>query len=469
MNDWTMRICRAVLLVLAATSAASAREEASATDEASFDQGLAAKFGLEIPPASKEVRPAPRWLREAEIVTSSAAVWKGYEFVLKETPVTRIVRARSGHARMQLLNYYPVEKVAGIDAESVRGVPLLSHVPHSADAFRLAHQHGIRAIPYVHFMCIHTNYADQDVFYFEHPEILVKDAGGHWVHTGMDGSDRLHRFRTCANSPSYWKLSLAYVKKMMDWGADGVFVDNAGRRVPCFGPRFNRVRNPEFDPYVHEHLFPDASHDYAWGRFLEAVRTLVKGYGDDKIVVLNSGIGDPWQSVGDCCMWESFIFSWAWEGRRHTWSDVKAKAKANQSYLNAGRRIVALAFLDPKRHDMKNDSFWAYACARLADFVLWANLAHTDVEFLNRVRLGSGLGPCQEADQIAHRFFQTGLIVLNDSLEDREIRLRVPDGFAPKELLDLYDGSKAVRVSDGAVKVRVPGKMARILVKPGAL
>lgn len=230
-------------------------------------------------------------------------------------------------------------------------------------------------------------------------------------------------------------------------------------------PRFNHVRNPEFEPYVHEHLFPNASHDDAWGRFLEALRTLVKSYGDDKIVVLNSGIGDPWQSAGDCCMWESFIFSWAWEGRRHTWSDVKAKAKANQWYLNAGRRIVALAFLDPKRHDMKNDSFWAFACARLVDFVLWANLDHTEVQFLNRVHLGPALGPCQEAEQIAHRFFENGLIVLNDSLEDREVTLRVADDFVPAQLLDLYEGKKVVQSDKGTLKVRVPGKMARILVK----
>jgi len=436
-----------------------------AADETSFDPQLAAKYGLDISAAASEMKPAPQWVQEAEIVASSAAVWKGYEFLLKETPVTRIVRCRAGHRRMQLLDYHPVEKVTGIDAESVRGVPLLSHVPHSPETFRLAHEHGIRAIPYVHFMCIHTNYADQDVFYFEHPEILMKDAKGHWVHTGMDGSDRLHRFRTCANSPSYWKLSLAYVKKMMDWGADGVFIDNAGRRPPCFAPNFDKVRNPEFEPYVHEHLFPNASHDYAWGRFLEAVRALVKSYGEDKIVVLNSGIGDPWQSVGDCCMWESFIFSWAWEGRRHTWNDVKAKAKANQWYLDAGRRIVALAFLDPQRHDMKNDSFWAFACARLVDFVLWANFDHTEVEFLNRVRLGSGLGPYQESEQIAHRFFENGLIVLNDSLEDREITLHVADKFTPAQLLDLNDGKKTVPVNKGVVKVHVPSKMARILMR----
>lgn len=433
-----------------------------AAEDTALDERLAEKYGLQIPPAADRLEPAPEWIREAEIVTSSAAVWKGYEFLLKETPVTRIVRARAGHRKVQVANYHLVEKVSGIDAESVRGIPLLSHVPHSADVFRLAHEHGIKAIPYVHFMCIHTNYADQDVSYFEHPEILMKDAGGHWVHTGMDGTDRLHRFRTCANSPSYWRLSLDYVKKMMDLGADGVFIDNCGRRPPCFAPRFDRVRNPEFEPYVHEHLFPNASHDYAWGRFLEAVRALVKSYGEDKIVILNSGIGDPWQSAGDCAMWESFIFSWAWEGRRHTWSDVKAKAKANQWYLEAGRRIVALASLDPRRHKIKDDSFWAFASARLVDFILWADLAHTEVEFLNRVRLGRGLGPCQEVEQIAHRFFENGLVVLNDSQEDRQVRLRVASELAGAELLDLYDGKKSVPLVEGMLEVRVPAQAARI-------
>jgi len=481
------------LLVLSVTMLLASPGKAD--DDPSFDPQLAVKYGLEIPPAASALQPAPQWLRDAEIVSSSAAAWKGYEFLLQPTPVTRIVRARAGHTRTQLTDYHLVEKVSGIDAEAVRGVPLLSHVPHSADVFRLAHAHAIRAIPYVHFMCIHTNYADQDVFYYEHPEILMKDEKGHWVHTGMDGSDRLHRFRTCANSPSYWKLSLAYVKKMMDWGADGVFVDNCSRRPPCFGPKFNQVRNPEFDPYVHEHLFPNASHDYAWGRFLEAVRTLVKSYGDDKVVVLNSSLGSAWQSAGDSCMWESFIYSWAWEGRRHTWNDVKTKAKANEWYLSAGRPIVALAFLDPKRHDMRNDSFWAFACARLVGFVLWASLDHTQVEFLNRVHLGRGLGPYQETEQIAYRFFENGLVVLNDSPEDRQIKLRVAEGFTPTQLLDLCESANpsqdhhrqpgqsdateatkapgpgpaaTVPVDKGAVTVNVPSKMARIFVRPGA-
>jgi hypothetical protein len=73
---------------------------------------------------------------------------------------------------------------------------------------------------------------------------------------------------------------------------------------------------------------------------LQAIRALVKSYGDDKVVLLNSGIGTQFQKDGDCCEWESFIYSWAWEGRRHTWDDVKTRAAQNEWYLKSGRRIA---------------------------------------------------------------------------------------------------------------------------------
>ena len=101
----------------------------NAAEDTSIDQQLAAKYGLNVPPAADQLKPAPQWIRQAEIVSSSATVWKGYEFLLKETPVTRIVRARAGHTRTQLVDHYLVERVSGIDAESVQGH--LSPVPRS--------------------------------------------------------------------------------------------------------------------------------------------------------------------------------------------------------------------------------------------------------------------------------------------------------------------------------------------------
>jgi hypothetical protein len=433
-----------------------------------LDTEMATKYGLEVPPPMNDLDPAPEWLQSAHMLVGSGARWIDHKFELKEVVKNRIVRARAGHRRMDLINYYPVETVAGLDGEAMKGVTLISHVPHCKEAFDFAHAKGFRAIPYVHFLGIHTNYSDQDVFYFEHPEILLKDEDGRWVNTPMDQSHRLHRFLTCANSPSYWKLSLAYVKKMMNMGADGVFIDNVGRRRPCLAPRFNGRRpSPEFDPYVHEHLFPGATHDYAWDRMLQAIRALVKSYGQDKIVLLNSGIGTDVQKNGDACEWESFVYSWAWEGRKHTWQDVKESAKSNEWFMKAGRRIVASSYLNSSRPEVKDDAFWAFSAARLVDYIFWEGLEGTGAEILYRVHLGKGRGPLTEANAVAWRLFERGLVVLNDSMTDQELVVTVPHDLA--ELVDAYDGMALIHARDGKMTVKVPKKKARVYVEPTVL
>ena len=255
------------------------------------DHKMVDKYGLVIPPPNDKLDPAPEWLQIADMFTSGGNLWKEHKFILKDTLMTRIVRMRDGNRLCEITENYPIETIESFDGSRVNGVSLIPHVPHSKKAFEEAHKQGMKVIPYIHFTDIHSIYADQDVFLFQHPEILLKDAGGKWVHISMDGSDRAFRFLTCINSPSYWKLSMEYVKKMMDWGADGIFVDNVENRESCFAQKFNvaessSARNPEFPPYIHEHLFPDPTQDYAWDRFLQAIRTMVKSYGEDKNVEL---------------------------------------------------------------------------------------------------------------------------------------------------------------------------------------
>ena len=435
------------------------------------DKDMVKKYGLTIPPDNDQIEPSPEWLRKADMFTRDRSVWKEYKFTLKDTLMTRIVRVRALNSPAKITEHYPVETIGAFDGSGIKGVPLISHVPHSEKAFEEAQKQGFRVIPYVHFKCIHSYYADQDVFLFQHPEILLKDKDGKWVHIHMDGSDRLYRFLTCANNPAYWKLSLAYVKKMMDWGADGVFIDNVGLRNACFAPDFNvpetsSKKNPEFLPYTHEHLFPDATHDYAWDKMLQAIRILVKSYGEDKIVILNSGIGTPFQKNGDCCMWESFIYSWAWEGRRHTWADVKKRALDNEWFIDAGRRITALSTINPSRETAKNDAFWAFSAARLVDFIWWASLSGTGAEILYQAHMGKGLEPFKEINGLAYRTFENGIIVLNNSEEDQNIELPLPAGFQTRRVMDLYNGSQIIQVRNKKVKVEVPGESARVyLVK----
>ncbi len=153
------------------------------------DEKLASKYGLTILPPDDELQPAPEWFQNADMFTSSRSVWKGHQFILKDTVMTRILRVRAGNTPLPITEHYPVEKMNSLDGEIIKGVSLISHVPHCKKAFEEAQDKGFKAIPYVHFRCVHTNFADQDVFYFEHPEILVKDRDGKWVHIPMDGSD----------------------------------------------------------------------------------------------------------------------------------------------------------------------------------------------------------------------------------------------------------------------------------------
>lgn len=434
-----------------------------------YDQKVASKYGLTVPSPNDKLGPVPQWFQDANMVTSKhGGVFLDYKFTLKDTAMTRIVRRRAGNGPAMITEQYLVETIGSFDGSPIKGVPLISHVPHYKMAFNEAHKQGFKVISYLHFRDIHSYYADQDVFLFQHPEILITDKDGKWSHLLMDGTQRFYRYRTCANSPSYWKLSLDYVKKMMDWGADGIFIDNVSGRgsVECHAGGFenspsNRLRNPEFAPYTHDHLF-DANQEYAWARMLQAIRALVKTYGDDKVVVLNySGPNNDILNQGDGGMKEGFLFSWVSKGRHGTWEDVKKGAQGYQDYLSSGRRITALSYLNASSKEAKDDAFWTFSSANLVDFVLWATLNGTGAESLYQVRLGKG-EPIKEANKIVSRAYENGFIVLNDGTEDQHIELTLPRNLKKDHLLDIYNDSQNIKINRGKVKVFVPAKMARV-------
>jgi hypothetical protein len=424
----------------------------------------------------EKLAPAPAWLQKADMFTSGAwyttadkpnivnSIWKGYDIELKDVTVDRIVRLAAANGMKKKHEQVLSVNDGTFDGTEIKGVPLISHVPVSKAAFKQAHEQGFRVIPYVHFTDIHSFYADQDVFLFQHPEVLLKDKDGRWVHTPMDGSDRVFRLLVCANNPHYVELSLAYVRKIMDWGADGLFIDNVGNRRECTADKSNKTVNPEFGPYIHEHIYPEATHNYAFDRFLDSVRKLVKSYGEDKIVLLNSGIGTEFQKNGDCCMWESFIYSWAWEGRRKgdSWTNIKERAESNEWFLKTGRRITALSTLNPTRPEAKEDAYWAFCAARLVDFIWWSSLKDTGAESLYQVHLGKSLQPFQETDQVAYRTFENGVLVLNDGSEDKTKTLSLPPEFKHYQLLDLFEGKKQIEITRGQIAVFVPKQSARV-------
>jgi hypothetical protein len=423
------------------------------------------------------LEPAPEWMQNADMFSSAPwyvaagkssgenAVWRAYDMEFRDVPVKQKVRIASANVLKEISAKVPVVKNGTLDGAALKGVAMISHAPVSELAFKQAHEQGFRIIPYVHFTDIHTYYADQDIFHFEHPEVLLRNHDGKWAHLPMDNSERFNRFLTCANNPVYCKLSLDYIKKLMDWGADGLFIDNVFNRQECTAAKVKHT-SPEFSPYVHDHIYPEATHNYAFNRFLESVRKLVKSYGADKVVVLNSGIGTEFQKNGDCCMWESFIFSWSWKGRspEHTWAQIKEKAKKNEWYKRGGCRITALSTINPAEKGSKNDAFWAFTAARLVDFIWWAELGGTRAEILYNTHLGQPLTEITEEADVAFRFYAKAILVLNNSSNDRLLTLAVPVAFSGGHVTDIYSGARLIRKKN-KLTVSIPANCARVYVK----
>lgn len=65
---------------------------------------------------------------------------------------------------------------------------------------------------------------------------------------------------------------------------------------------------------------------------------------------------------------------------------------------------------------------------------------------------------------MAHRTFENGLIVLNDSQQDQSVEVELASGFRAQRLLDPVHGATAMEVCGRHVTVTVPAKRARVYV-----
>ena len=435
------------------------------TTEELIDPRVVSQYNLTIPETPKSLQPAPDWVLGVDMANEWGRLVGGFPQKYVTAKVTRNYVDRDGRRAIQEneLKKTVWSPEGRLDPARVKGIPLLINVPHVKEAIDQAHAAGVKVIPYVHFMCTNIDHEDQGVFIWQHPEILLKDEDGRWRNTYMDGTYRLHRFLVCANNPSYWKLMEAYVRKLLEMGVDGLFIDNVHtHRDDCYAPRIT-IFNPETGAYRHDHIFPWATNDFAFDKFLQMIAAVVKSYGPDRIVVLNSGIGTPFEKNGDMCMWESFIYSWAWKGRQASWEDVKASAAANAWYTDAGRRILALSYLGNTEQTVKDDAYWAYVAAHLVGFV-WSDygtIGENEARALYDVHLGHALEPLREENGVASRAFEGGVLVLNNSLDEPQVTVAIPTGAAYKSLTDLYSGRK-VRAGQAGLTVRVPRLSARV-------
>lgn len=405
---------------------------------------------------------------------------------------------------------FGVDVLTNAQRRALSGVPVFLNV-QTPNAIRQAHKLGGRALSYVSFMdtYVHTDGVENGTARVpwdpRQAHMLLVDRDGRFINTPMDGTWRMWRYLVCNNTAAYVDLALDMVRRQMEAGADGLFVDNSDPRFPCYGHgvhvgfdqrreqvcaamhpwpspgpadrlspealhrRGLRPAEPTQDPGifnlpVHRHLYPTLSHDEAYCRLLDRVRRLVRSYGPDKAVVINGETVEQFADHVDGIMLESFFYAWAWKGPRGTWADRKRQAEKWAPYMRRGGRVLALSYHRNPGRPVEEEAMHACAAAMTLGY-MWSDYGTCPGALglaLRRLNLGPRLTNVLTRDGVDYAVFADGLTVINPSGRSRAIDVPVPAAFAHAALKNLADG-RFVRRHNDTFRVAVPPCGGRVL------
>jgi hypothetical protein len=384
--------------------------------------GLALIAALRPAPAQEQVMnstaSAPQWLVESETCLEAAADWSLYE--------------------------------------SSR-VAFATHVPVNREFFAACSARGIHPIPYVTFYQQTANLPYQDIDLRQHPEWIEIDEQGRKQRTGFwESEDAKNMYVTCPNVRGYVEALEAWVRKLMDLGAGGIFIDNIARRAPCYGEKFG----------IHEHMYPDQN--LAFAKLLERIRAVVKSYGEDKAVLVNSAspatLPEEFWAHVDCDMAESYICTWVSKDRWFDWHDHWfAMGEAVQPRLAAGKCVIALSYLGHTPYGIKEDAYFCYASARLGGLI-WAAggdiLKDNPARRLYDIRLGRPQGPAQRSGEVYYRCFERGMVVVNPTAQPQTCTI---GNISAAGLYDLFE-EKELPLDRAALSFPIPGRSGRVFL-----
>ena len=325
---------------------------------------------------------------------------------------------------------------SGWDALAASKVAFITHCPTNREFFQRCHALGIRCFPYVTFYQGDADRSYEDLNLKDHPEYIEVDAQGNLTRTGFwESEDAKNMYTTCPNVQGYQDAMVAWVRKIMELGADGVFVDNLAHRQPCFGPKFGK----------HKHIYADQ--DHAFAMLLKRVREVVHQYKPDGALLGNSAypIGLPlefWKYL-DADMMESYITTWVskerWQDWLKFWHDQGVKL---QPFMRAGKQIQALSYLGHTPYGIREDAFYCYASARLGGFV-WnggLSLSNPETAILYQIRLGRPLGDERLENGVYYRVFERGFVALNPD-RNKPAQITVKPPIPTTKLIDLAGGA----------------------------
>ncbi|MCC6442407.1 MAG: hypothetical protein IT210_03005 [Armatimonadetes bacterium] len=340
------------------------------------------------------------------------------------------------------------------DALAASKVAFATHVPINREYFDRLHALGIQALPYITLYQGFAYMKYEGVDLREHPEWIEVSEDGSLKRTGFwESEDAKNMYTICPNTKGYQDAMVAWVEKIMELGADGVFIDNLGTRQPCFGPKYGK----------HRHIHKDQNHAFAM--MLRRVWQAIKRHKPDGAVLANSAHPpslplEYWKYI-DAEMLESYICTWVskerWMDWHKHWHEMGNLLKP---HLRAGKQIQALSYVGFTPFGVKEDSYFCYATARLAGFV-WSGgglQKGNPASLLYQIRLGKPLADEQESNGVYYRLFAGGMVAVNP--EKNPVKIR-PDGLPADSLYDCFN-SQAITLSKDRPKLEIPANSGRV-------
>ena len=374
------------------------------------------------------------------------------------------------------------------------GVGVVSSFPWSKDLKKTkawidrCHELGIKVIPYVSpekawddFARVQRRNHGGSIPYYravspshDRDWVLIGSNGrgviryGHWL------SDKAGTLRPvwggdapnpgawymCPNVKGYVEAVLKGVRDTMEFGADGVFIDNVdtgryGAVSEDYGPKFGK----------RGHLYPGKPISYAYTELVKKMSATVRAYGPDKIVMLNSGLEPVFAPHRDGGMLESFVYT-SGNRRLHSWQRISAWGKQFAGEVPAGRVVAALSYIGRGRdRPGRDDAFYAFAAGKYCDFRC-GSVGRMSRPMV-RLRVGHAAGKPVDKDGVARRVCERGTVAVNHS--DTTWRLPLPAPKGVKVVCDYYS-ARALPAGDGHFLAEIPPDSGRVYVPlPDAL
>ena len=365
------------------------------------------------PDAADYGKPAPKWLREAGMFNGWYAAWTD-----------------------PMLDW-------------VAGTPLIVTVQANRDIIDKLHKRGVRVAQYVNAWLMYSaeginreitrrqqtgEFIHEDWWAMrESPVNQAMDLTLHpeWVVMGPEGYPRTNALtseeiyhgntvglQACPNAVGYREAMLAMVKNLMEMGEDGVFMDCTeafGGQKRCCAPELGK----------HKHVHPDMNNAQVYLALQKEIYDLVKSYGQDRVVLLNSSWNSEYLRCADASMLESFILTSS-RYRWQNWEELQKMKRDTDPAIKAGKAVLALSYCGYTPNPIDEDAFYAYSCARLFGYAWadWFTLADAHSTVLYRLILGAPKGDILEYNGLLYRIFEEGVVVVNPYKAERELRIR---------------------------------------------